>query len=288
MYEIVELSEYNIAAYDSYIDKDIAELIGRVYYRGLVVLNISVEPVASLVWQLRDYEKINKNTRSDIIWAKCNDRDAFAVLMEEYSRSVKEEGVFESRVLLPAKTGKELRALFESVGFEMEIAESDIMIARVSELAAMPFMQKLSKKKMPDNIVLLNTITMRTFRRGVIKCVERGNYGLCEDLIDLGISYFDNDVSSISLCEGEINGFFLFHRRPSGIMAVQLLRCLDDSFKTTIPYMMRRFVTAMEEKYGPDARVELDRHNEQSLLLSEKLLPRSLGMPIFTGNRKET
>ena len=70
-------------------------------------------------------------------------------------------------------------------------------------------------------------------------------------------------------------------------MAIQLLRCLDDTFKTTIPYMMCRFVKAMEEKYGSDALVEMDRHNEQSLLLSEKLLPRGLGIPIYVGERQE-
>jgi hypothetical protein len=287
MYKIIELKEDNIDNFKEYVDKDIAEFIGRAYYRGLVALNDDREVAASLVWMLRHFNDESKDTQSDIIWAKCNGKEAFDEIMEEYALCLWNEDVKVSTVSLPAKNGKELRNLFRTAGFEMEIAESDIVLVRVSELSAMPFMQKMRKKKIPESIKSLNSVTMRVFRRGINKCIGQGSYGLCEDLPDLGISYFEKDVSCVSVLEGEINGFFLFHKRPSGILAIQLLRCLDDSFKTTIPYMMCRFVAAMEAKYGPEALVELDRHNEQSLLLSEKLIPRGLGIPVYSGKRNE-
>ena len=287
MYQIVELNEDNITTYENYLGLDIAEYIGRAYYRGLAAKDDNSIVVASILWVLKGYSNGTKNTVSNIIWARCDDKEAFDALMKEYTACVKALGVKTSRVTLPAKNGKELRALFRDAGFEMGIDESDIVTVKVSELSDMPFMQKLKKIKLSENIKLLNEITLRPFRRSIKKCIGRGIYGLCEDLDELPVEYFEDDVSCVSVLDGEINGLFLFHKRPSGVMAIQLLICLDGSFKTTIPHMMRRFVTAMEEKYGPDALVELDRHNEQSLLLSEKLLPRGLGMPIYSGDRSE-
>ena len=287
MYQIIELNDDNISSYETYLGYDVSENLDRTYYRGLVAQNEDDVTVAAIVYVLKNLDSGSKDTLSNIVWARCDDTEAFGALMEKYTDCVKALGVKTSKVTLPAKNGKELRALFRNAGFEMGIDESDIVTVRVSELSAMPFMQKLKKVKLPDSIMVLNEITMRPFKRALAKCVSRGIYGLCDDLEELPVAYFEDDVSCISVSKGEINGLFLFHKRPSGVMAIQLLICLDSSFKTTIPHMMRRFVTAMEEKYGPDALVELDRHNEQSLLLSEKLLPRGLGMPIYSGDRSE-
>ena len=43
----------------------------------------------------------------------------------------------------------------------------------------------------------------------------------------------------------------------------------------------------MEEKYSPDRKVTFDRHNEQVLMLAEKLLPRGFGIPVYVGSRQE-
>ena len=133
----------------------------------------------------------------------------------------------------------------------------------------------------------MNQLSLRTFRKGISKCIDKGRFGLCEDLSELGIAWFEDTVSCVSTVEGIINGFFLFHKRPSGVLAVQLLICLDKSFKTTLPLMMKQFVVAMEENYPPDTLIELDRHNEQSMLLTERLLPRGFGIPIYAGSREE-
>ena len=63
--------------------------------------------------------------------------------------------------------------------------------------------------------------------------------------------------------------------------------CLDSDFKIILPRMMHRFVKAMEEKYGPDQKVAFDRHNEQTMLLAERLIPRGFGTPVYSGSREE-
>ncbi len=288
MYHITDINEDNIELFSDYFDDDLSENVGRFYYRFIVLSDDdSHELVAAMAWMLKFVENEDRANESNIIWVRCDDDNAFGPMMEAYSERIRAEQVVRSTVSIPVKGGKEMKAKLMGAGFNMRLAESDVVLVRLSELSEMPLMKKMRKLTVPDNIVSLNLLTMRCFRKGVSKSISMGRYGLCEDLAELGILWFDDDVSCVSTIDNGINGLFLFHKRPSGIIAVQLFVCLDKSFRTTLPYMMRRFIIAMEEKYGPDTLVELDRHNEQSMLLAEKLLPRGFGIPIYRGSRKE-
>jgi hypothetical protein len=102
------------------------------------------------------------------------------------------------------------------------------------------------------------------------------------------MKYFDEDVSTCYVNgDGDIAGFILFHVLPSQMLSFQLMVCLDKDVGTILPGMMRRFVSSMEEYYYPDVKIILNRHNEASMLLSEKLLPRGFGIPVYVGNREE-
>jgi hypothetical protein len=285
MFQIIDINEDNLELYSAYLGEDLAENIGRSYYRGLVAVGDG-GPQSGMVWLLKHLDE-EADTESNIIWVRSEDNDAFDEMMEAYSERARSEDVVRSHVFIPVKGGKEMKAMLIKKGFDMRLSESDVVVVKLSELSEMPLMKKLKKVPIPESIAPLNSLTLRTFRKGVSKCVMNGKYGLCEDLSELGIYWFEDEVSCVSSDDNGINGFFLFHLRPSGVMAVQLLVCLDNTFKTTLPFMMRQFVTAVEEKYGPDTLVELDRHNEQSLLLTEKLLPRGFGIPIYAGGRNE-
>jgi hypothetical protein len=129
---------------------------------------------------------------------------------------------------------------------------------------------------------------VRQFRGGINRCVDLGKRGLCEDMEYLPISAFEQDVSTCSLDEnGEVDGLLLFHKLPSGILSIQLMIYMGKDVANGLPGMMRLFVNKMEEKYEPDTQIILNRHNEASLLLSEKLLPRGFGIPVYAGSRTE-
>ena len=286
MYQIIDIDEDNAETYERFLSRDLAENFGRAYYRGILARNDDNEPVGGMVWCLKNYEK-DEDTESSIIWIRCEEEDVFSEMMDAYTERIREDGVLRSQVSIPVKNGKELKARLRDSGFQMRLTESDIIIVKLSELTSMPLMKKMKKMQIPEDILPLNQLSLRTFRRGIAKCIDKGRFGLCEDLSELGISWFEDMVSCVSTVDGAINGFFLFHKRPSGVLAVQLLICLDKSFKTTLPLMMKQFVVAMEENYPPDTLIELDRHNEQSMLLTERLLPRGFGIPIYAGSREE-
>ena len=287
MNSIIDVDRNNLEEYRRFIGDEIAENIGRAYYRAIAAISdIDDEIVGCMVWVLRNMEKEADN-ESDIVFLKCDDFAVFNEMMDGYKARIRADMVIRSHAHIPVKNGKMLKDMLKKSGFSMKLTESDVIIVKLSELSEMPLMKKLRDKKMPDSITTLNQVSIRAIRRGISKSVSQGMVGLCDDLENLGVRWFEDEVSCVSTSDEGINGMFLFHLRPSGIVAVQLLVCLDSSFGKTLPNLMRRFVLAMEEKYEPDTRIELDRHNEQSLLLSEKLLPRGFGIPIYAGSREE-
>ncbi len=287
MSSIIDVDRNNLEEYRRFIGDEIAENIGRAYYRAIAAISdIDDKIVGCMVWVLRNMEKEADN-ESDIVFLKCDDFAVFNEMMDGYKARIRADMVIRSHAHIPVKNGKMLKDMLKKSGFSMKLTESDVIIVKLSELSEMPLMKKLRHKKMPDSITTLNQVSIRAIRRGISKSVSQGMVGLCDDLENLGVRWFEDEVSCVSMNDEGINGMFLFHLRPSGIVAVQLLVCLDSSFGTTLPNLMRRFVLAMEEKYEPDTMIELDRHNEQSLLLSEKLLPRGFGIPIYAGSREE-
>ena len=287
MYQIIDINEDNLDSYVGYLGNDLAENIGRIYYRGMVVTDDSTdEPVSGMVWMLKNVEK-DADNESNIIWIRCDDKESFDTMINAYAERVKSEEVVRSRAFIPVKNGKEMKAMLIGKGFNMRLSESDFVLMKLSELSKMPMMERMRKMPIPEGIMPINQLTMRIFRKGISKCVSQGRFGLCDDLGELGMLWFEDDVSCASTVDGAVNGFLLFHKRPSGVLAIQLMVCLDKSFKTTLPFMMSQFVRAMEEKYDPDTLVEIDRHDEQALLLTEKLLPRGFGIPIYSGGREE-
>ncbi len=67
------LDSENISAYDGYIPEDIAENIGRTYYRGIVIEQ-GAEPVAGMIWDIRNAE--SEDAEDHICWLHTRDEEA--------------------------------------------------------------------------------------------------------------------------------------------------------------------------------------------------------------------
>lgn len=286
MYNIIDITEDNLDEFIGYVGRDMAENIGRTYYAGIVACDDNNEPRGAMIWEYRNLEAEDDN-ESVIEWIRVEEDEVFGTLMDAYKERVLAEDVVLSKVSIQAKEGKELRKLLKGAGFDMMLNESNKIFVKASELSEVELMQKMRGKKIPSYIKPLSEISMRTFRTAISKCVFMGRHGLCEDLADLPIRWFDEEVSFVSETSKGINGLFLFHKIPTGLIRAQLLVCLDKSVQTTLPLLMLQFVKAMERIYEPDTLVEFDRHNEQVMLLTETLIPRGFGRPVYTGSRRE-
>ncbi len=281
---IIELNGINASIYASYMGEDMAENLGREFYRGFVVKSDEDGSFAAgVVWEYRNVGD-EESTESVIKWIRIADADAAEPLFQAYSEKIREYPVVRSRFVIPVKDGKTEREALKKAGFTAKLTEGDSIIVSLAELLKMPLAKK---RKLPEQIGTINELTLRSFKRGITKCVMAGKKGLCEDLIYLPMSWFEADVSCFAKKEDLICGYLLFHKLPSGMISIQLMVALGEDYQQNLIGMMRKFIFAMEENYPTDTKILLNRHNQASLQLTEKLLPRGFGIPVYAGEREE-
>ena len=279
---ILKLTEENIASYAIFAGEDIAENIGRKNYRGLIAVEEDFF-LAGIIWQ---YIYTDGECESSIEWFKVFEPSVAGLLFSAYKQQIDLEKVKQSTLIIPALKSKKEKELLKEAGFNVRINESDKIIVTLSELSAMPFM---NSRKIPKQIKPIGDISVRQFKKGISRCVSIGKRGLCNDLEYLPVPVFEPNVSVCYLdSEDEVSGFLLFHMLPSGMLSLQLMISLEKEAGAVIMGMMRLFVIKMEENYAPDTKILLDRHNESSLKLSEKLLPRGFGIPENKEKREES
>ena len=279
--DIYELNRENIRYFSDYIGPDIAENIGREFYCGVVALD-GFMLKGGMLW---NYKNPRGQSVSVIEWFDLPDPEAAEALWDYYKEKIKEMDVIRSDIVVPADCAKEEKELLKEAGFKIRLYESDNVVVTLSELSAMPIMKD---RKLPKGVTTLGEITARQYKEGISDCLAAGNRGLCEDLELLPTSFFAPEVSVCYIGkDGDTKGFLLFHELPSKVLSIQLMVCLDKEVGVVLPGMMRKFVTVMEENYSPDTKIILNRHNEASMLLAERLLPRGFGVPVYVGTREE-
>ncbi len=278
---IIELDDDNLEYFEEYIGADIAENIKRPFYKGLIAED-DHGVKGGMIW---NYKKAAKDCVSVIEWFNASDSYIAEELFLYYRAMIKDMYVRRSEIVVPATRNKAEKEILKHAGFTVRLTESDDIIVTLSELSAMPLMKD---RKIPRGVTTLGEVTMRHYKEGISRCTAAGKKGLCEDIGYLPVSFFAPDVSACYINKAdEIMGFLLFHLLPSGMFSIQLMVCLDKDVGVVLPGMMRKFVSAMEETYPPDTKILLNRHNEASLLLTEKLLPRGFGIPVYAGSREE-
>ena len=279
---IVDLNEENIDEYIDYIAPDVAENIGRFFFRGILCFDED-DLSGGMIWEVRNTMREEKN-ESNIVWLRIDSDEAGEFLFDNYSDLISRDDVEVSTISLPARGASKEKESLENAGFKVVFMEGDLIKTKLSEIAELDAFKKV---KPGDSIRPLKDMTQRGFNAGVRPFMDKGLYGLCQDLPYLPRSYFENDISSYSENEGQVNGLFLFHKNPSGGLAIMVMAAIGNDYGKILPQMIKHSITRAIEIYSPDTEVWIDRHNYASLALSEKLFPRGFGIPVFIGTRQE-
>ena len=281
---ITEINQDNAWDYAGIIGDDMADNMSRYYFRGLLILDVSGDLCAGIIWELENLES-SEPTFSRIKWFKAVDAENAGELFEAYKQRIEQDEVKKSFFVIPVDIGGVEKKILKDNGFSVRLTEGDDIVVSLEELTRIPIIRKTNPMR---NIEPLNSMTIRQFRSIMAKCVAIGKKGVCEDLQYLSMTFFEPDVSCFVQGEKDVTGIMLFHKKPSGIISIALMVAFDKDFSKTIPGMMRFFVDKMQEKYSLETKVHFNRHNEISFLLSEKLLPRGFGTPVYTGEREES
>jgi hypothetical protein len=282
--EVYDLNKENKRFYESYFGADMIENIGRTFYRGIIVV-FDDRIVAGMVWHYKDYELDKKGTVSRIEWLRIDDEKAEEELFAAYKERIMNGNAVTSEFVIPTRGKSREKAALKRQGFTVKLTEGDDIIVSLPEIMQLPFAKK---GDISPNVMPLNMLSVRQFRRMTAKCMKSGIKGLCEDLLYLPLDFFDMNISCYCKDKDSINGMILFHRKPSGIIAIQLLAGVDENAQKALAFMMKWVIATLVETYPPDTKILIDRHNQSSLQLTEKLFPRGFGIPVYYGTRNET
>ena len=283
------LDENNIEDYTSYLGEDAAEDLVRNFFRGLVLLEEgNEEPLGWMIWELKN-PTAKEQVESYIRWFYAGNSEEAGALFMRYSEMIAEDGVEKSTAIISAtKESNSLRNILTEQGFDMVLTEGDDVSVGLSELLIMPIFQK--KREPSDKLHPLEDMPLRSFRSVTSKLEMLGQKGNCEDLSFLPMNYFDKSVSCYYEDDNSVKGVVLFHKQPSGSLALKVMRAFDVSQKEAPKILMKMLffsIELMKSCYSEDTQVVVDRHNDAAFLLSEKLFPRGFGRPVYRGSRNE-
>ena len=278
--ELVRITENNLEELEDRIPPDVAENIGREYYRGIATADGNASESAALIWELKNAEA-DENKAAELIWMSDPSGEYGEELFSEYKGEAEEEALERSFFELPPE--EELKALFTDQGFSVEEREGTDLYVSLKELSS----HAIASGKVPDYVMGIGELLVRQYRRGIMNCLFNNRKGVLEDLAYLPMGWFDQEVSSCIMTDGRASGFLLVHETPSGLLKVEFMFAFEPDAQTNLIYMVRRSIQAAAEKFSPETQVLLPRHNEATMRLTGKLFPGKKGLTVMAGERGE-
>ena len=102
------------------------------------------------------------------------------------------------------------------------------------------------------------------------------------------MSWFDAELSTCTIEDGEVNGFFLVRVTPSGVIMPVLLFAQGADSRKNLARMIALSVKQAEKKCPADTCILIDCGRDPTEALVNKLFPGISRKKAFFGRRKET
>ena len=276
---IVDINEDNMGKYSDLLGT-FADCIGREYYHA--ICSEEDEDVKGyLLWQLIDADE-EADTRSEIKAFYCTDAGAAAEMLEVYNARVEKLKVVSTYFELPYDTASEYASAFEAAGFSVEAAEGQTITVTIADVEKLP----MAKKKVPDYIMAVSSLMVRSFRKGITNCMFHGcTGGLLPDVSFLPISWYEPEISCYVETDGKPNGFLLVHRNSNDVLEVQMLYAFGPDYVLNVAQMVAFAMGAAVAQYSPQTQISLRRHNKATAALTAKLFPGVQGEQVLRGKK---
>ena len=284
---IVDITEDNIDELKDYLGEDIAENIGREYYSGLASYDDDDEPAGAVVWNIHNADSV-EDAESEIVYFRddtlgvAEDERDDELLAEYYTR-ISCDCVVRSAFELEDTSESDRKILRES-GFSGSETEGRNLYITLGEARSKSF---ASGKKIPPYVIPLENLNLLQFRQGITNCMFCGVSGLNDDLAMLPMEWYETGISCCTVADGKVNGIFLVHRKPSGILMPVLLYANGLDAKKEMLQMLRFSTQAAAERYPDDTVILICRHDNKTKALASYLFPDQKGKEVFKGERPE-
>ena len=281
MLEISEITPEIIAGCEALMQPDTAENLERRHSRSLAAVNEKGLAEGILVWMLKEKEE-EESSEAELIDFNGVNEGAMEQLLTEYGDRTGEDSVNRS-FFEWTEMGSDKREALLSADFELEEKEGRDIILDISDLDSV----KVRKKKLPDTIGNIGSLDGLQFMQGITNCVLHGKTGLMDDLAVMPRYWYDPDLSCYVKTDGRINGFFLIHRTPSGILMPVLFTAIGPDSRMDLLNMLCYSVNAVRSVCPEGTKILIRRHEEYVYSLLSYLLPGRKGETVWAGNRME-
>ena len=276
-----EITIDNIESCIDYLDPDISENLGREYFHGFYSTGPDGSCNGVLVWELKNADA-SSGHRGMIMFYRADDTEIGKDLIDGYSFQCRSLGVADSSFELGGLKPDELE-MFRSAGFQILERESIDLKLTIRDLKGLKFL----KNKIPPYIITLSELSTLEYKKGIANYVFSGNKKLLEDITMLPPQWFEGIMSSAIRNDSRVNGLFLIHNSPSGVLMPQVFFASGVNSKTDLLDMVNNTVRMAMIDYPPDTPVLIRRHDKSVAGLVSYLFPGFKGDTIFAGIRQE-
>ena len=277
---MIELTSDNVSEFEDILDPDIAESIGREFFRGIVAKDPGSAPLGALIWEYKNLEE-DADTDAEICYIRSENEEAMQELLNQFDRQTSGEEVclsfFETKELSDG-----LWQVFSEDGFDVRKGEGRDLVARVSDLRV--YAER--NRKISVKIKGLKDLQQVRFMQGITNCLFHGKKGLMEDLEYIDKSWFDEEVSCCVITDGMVNGMLLVHRFPSGDLMPVLFTAMGPDANKDLLRMFYFSCQKAVERYPEDTRILVRRHNDSVVTLAKKLFAGRSGEQVVSGERR--
>ncbi len=281
--QIIGLTLENANDYSGFLTADIAELIGRDFVCGFVLVPDEDEkPVAGIVWEL-GRGKNELETYSHILFIKAKDAESAKLLLEEYTETVVYVECNASTFELATSLGSVEKKALEEAGFAIEEKEGSVVSIMLADLG-MTLLK--GTEEADENLRPISEADEREFGGLIARFDLDDNRGSLEDLPYLPRTYFDEDISCYIAQGEQIGALALFHKKPSKKVEVCFIAALEEA-EATMEQMVKEAVIHAEEKLDPPTKFLFNKKDEDLFAFIKKNFPKAKGAQVLYGFRKE-
>ncbi len=275
---IVKISAKTGADYEPLASSDMFENLERRCYRGLIAYDNEEKAQGALIWKLVSQK--HGETGEEIAFFKTESQEAARQLWDTHEVQIRREGVTSSFIEME-EMPKDIKDILSNAGFKLARTESRDLLLTMKEVRD----AKIPGVSLTSDITSLKNLSEGGYWNATSLCVYHDMLGLVEDLEDLGMEWFDPDVSCCKFSDKWITGMFLLHQRPSGTLMPVLLFSGSQS-KKILPQLLLFARNAALEKYDDCTKIIIRRHTTLTRELSSYLFPRKKGKLTVVGERK--
>ena len=278
MIEIFGMTTERAAEYSKFAKADEFENCKRALYEGLMAYEDSKAAGALLFKKTSDE---NGSVSEEIVFFDAESDSLCDAILEVFFSKKKDEGVLHVFFELKELSDHARKAL-EKAGFTISEKNGKDIVVSVDELKNL----KLPNLDKNSSVYALSEASDSSFWNAITLSLYNQKPRILEDLENLPRDWFEPEVSCFIKSDKWIEGLFLVHALPSGMLMPCLLFSTGKGSDKNLLSMIRFASSKAGEKYDKDTKILLRKSNDDTAKLIGYFFPDKMGEKVMFGEKK--